>query len=123
MIDPGRDSLVGATLLLAALAERGKSISALVAEHPRYVVEKRKVAIPQDRMQNAVQTVRGAYRGRPVDPVEDGVKIYLGAFRACPWVHVRASNTEPVLRVIAEAATDQEVQSICEEVERIVAEG
>lgn len=122
-IDPGRDALVGATLLLAALAERRTPISSLVAEHPSYVVEKRKVAIPQDRMQSAVRDARRAYRGRPVDPVEDGVKLYLGAFRACPWVHVRASNTEPVLRVIAEAATEQEVQSICDEVERIVAGG
>jgi phosphomannomutase len=122
-IDPGRDALVGATLLLAALAGRRLPVSALVAEHPRYAVEKRKVAIPQDRMQNAVQTVRRAYQGRPIDPVEDGVKLYLGAFRACPWVHVRASNTEPVLRVIAEAATEQEVRSICDAMERIVAGG
>jgi phosphomannomutase len=122
-IDPGRDALVGATLLLAALAERQAAISALVAGHPRYVMEKRKLTVPQGRMQSVVQTVRRAYQGRPVDPVDDGVKLYLGGFRACPWVHVRASNTEPVLRVIAEAATDREVAAICDEVEEIVAGG
>ena len=121
-IDPGRDALVGATLLLAALSERGGTISELVATQPRYVMAKRKLSVPQDRMRDAIRAVRTAHQGRPVDPVDDGVKLYLGAFRACPWVHIRASNTEPVLRVIAEAATDQEVNAICDEVERIVRE-
>jgi phosphomannomutase len=120
-IDPGRDALVGATLLLAAMAGRNLTASALVAGHPAYAIEKRKVDVPQARMRTVVAGVRKAYAGRPVDPVEDGVKIFLGAFRSCPWIHVRASNTEPILRVMGEAATAEEAKAICDRAERVVA--
>ena len=122
-IDPGRDALVGMALVLMAMAEQGGAISTLVEDHPKYVMEKRKVAVARaDVIDHLVEKVRMVYSGQPVEPVEDGVKLYLGEYRSCPWVHVRASNTEPVIRIVAEASAEHEAKSICDQVEKLLEE-
>ena len=50
-------------------------------------------------------------------PVRDGSKLYLNGQLECPWVHLRASNTEPIVRVIAESASAAEAALLCDEVE------
>jgi phosphomannomutase len=94
----GRDAPIGAALLLQLLVEEGRSLSALVASLPRYVIVKDKL----DRPNASLDTVYGALRAAFPDAVadtQDGLRL------AWPdrWVHVRPSGTEPIVRVIAEA--------------------
>jgi phosphomannomutase len=94
----GRDAPIGAALLLQLLVEEKRSLSALVASLPRYVIVKDKL----DRPNASLDTVYGALRQAFPDAVadtQDGLRL------AWPdrWVHVRPSGTEPIVRVIAEA--------------------
>jgi phosphomannomutase len=94
----GRDAPIGAALLLQLLVEEGRSLSALVASLPRYVIVKDKL----DRPNASLDTVYGALTQAFPDAVadtQDGLRL------AWPdrWVHVRPSGTEPIVRVIAEA--------------------
>jgi phosphomannomutase len=108
----GRDALVGAALVLQHLAETGQTLSAWRAALPDYRIAKHKLSVNgldapallaalADRYERDGSGIRGV-------STEDGVKVDL----AEGWVHVRASNTEPILRVYAEAATDQAADAL-----------
>ena len=118
-IDPGRDAAVGILLLLEALAASSpaQALSALVARLPRYFIEKRKVTCTTDQLQSAVTAIQKSYPDAYTHPVNDGVKLYFSGQLECPWVHLRASNTEPVVRIIAESRSADEVVAMCDEVE------
>jgi phosphomannomutase len=92
-----RDSQVGMALVLHLLAETGKTVSALLSELPRYRMVKEKLAFPSDKIAEALKLIRQEYAGQPMD-LRDGVKVTTGD----GWFHVRGSNTEPILRVVAE---------------------
>jgi phosphomannomutase len=105
VIDPRichvRDSLSAISLVLQLVAATGKTLSALVRELPAYAMIKDKMECPQERIQQAVKTVTDAFAAaRP--NTADGVRVDFPE----GWVHLRGSNTEPIVRVIAEAATD-----------------
>lgn len=117
-----RDSLSAMALTLSLMARTGKSVSELVADVPSYAIIKRKQ--PLARKEDAAPTVErlaGHYRGQGpgvrVD-TQDGVRVDFDASRA--WVHVRASNTEPILRLIAEAPTRELAEAALDEVQRLV---
>jgi phosphomannomutase len=113
-----RNRLVGMAYVLQYLAETGKTISQLVAEIPRYVMVKLKLACPPGAMERISQEVRKAFAGREgvrFNPA-DGLRVDLPD----GWVCVRASNTEPILRILAEAAEPQRAQELADEVGRIV---
>ena len=57
-----------------------------------------------------------------VHPVKDGFKIFIEGRQNCPWLHLRPSNTEPVLRIIAEAQNINQANEICQKVERTLRE-
>lgn len=105
VIDPRvcyvRDSLSAMSLILQFMAATGRSISQLVADLPRYALVKQKMELPGERMGAATEAIARAFADQRPSTV-DGVRI---DFRE-GWVHVRASNTEPILRVIAEADTE-----------------
>ncbi len=105
-----RDSLAGIGLLLEMLAERGSSLRSLVESVPAYAMVKRKVTLSSTS--RAVHAIREAYADAAVD-IQDGVRVDLPDRR---WVHVRPSNTEPVVRIIAEAADADGARSLLEEV-------
>ena len=120
-----RDSLGAMALTLSLMARTGKTVSELVADVPSYAIVKRKQ--PLARKEDARPTIEkltahysAMGEGVRVD-TQDGVRIDFDAARA--WVHVRASNTEPILRLIGEAPTREQVDAVLDEVQRLVDAG
>lgn len=115
-INFGRDSLVGIALVLHLLAERATSVTELVAALPASGMVKAQSACPSHLVAEALRRVRRQYAQYPMD-LRDGVKVHLPD----AWFHVRGSNTEPIVRVVAEAATERAARSIADEVFGLVA--
>jgi phosphomannomutase len=103
-------------LVLQALAERGAPLSALAAEIPAYRIEKRKIALGKRSLASVGKKLAGIFSGAAADR-RDGFRFAW----AGSWVHVRPSNTEPVLRVIAEAPTAAEAADLCRKAEQALA--
>jgi phosphomannomutase len=102
-----RDSYVGMALLLDRMAETGKSISALAGALPRYARRLGTVPFEHGRLGQMMQALEEAFPASTADRT-DGLKI---AF-AQGWVHVRASNTEPIMRLAVETRTQTETDAI-----------
>ena len=107
----GRDAPVGVALILQALADSAQSISGLNESQPQYSITKDKVALDNIEPSEALDRIREIYAGETLD-FTDGIKIV----RPQSWIHVRPSNTEPVIRVIAEAPSHEESRKLCSEV-------
>jgi phosphomannomutase len=99
-IVPGRDSLVGIAYVLQLMAATGKAVSELVAELPRYEIVKTKFTCRREDANRAVETLKREFASEKID-TQDGIRIDWERERA--WVHARPSNTEPLMRIIAEA--------------------
>ncbi|MEE2658160.1 MAG: phosphoglucosamine mutase [Candidatus Latescibacterota bacterium] len=119
-VDPGRDAAVGMAMVLDVLAMQRTSLSRLVARLPRYAIDKRKVGCQHEDFERAVEEMVARYPSALRHPVVDGVKLYLTGSLECPWIHLRASNTEPIVRVIAESASPQEATKLCDEAEELL---
>mgnify|MGYP001095702764 CR=1 FL=1 len=119
---PGRDAALGTALLLEALASApGHSLQSLVEKLPTYFIEKRKQECGPDSLGAACEALLRKYPKAFVHPVSDGVKLYMsGDALECPWIHLRLSNTEPIARIIAEAATAEEASRLCDEAEELL---
>src|SRR5688572_30117998 len=102
-IVPGRDSLVGMAYVLSLMATTGKTISQLVAEMPRYEIVKTKFECRREDANRAVEAIKKEVASEKVD-TQDGIRIDWD--RA--WVHARPSNTEPIMRIIGEARSDED---------------
>ena len=112
----GRDSPVGIALMLQYLAETGKTISELHAEIPQYSMIKDKIELGFGvDAKNMVGRLTEKHAGESINTL-DGLKILY----ANSWVHIRASNTEPIIRVIAEAPTRDQAQEMVEEFKKEV---
>jgi phosphomannomutase len=96
----GRDAPLGAAILLQLLIEEGRPLSAIVRDHPSYVIVKDKLDRPDASLDTVYDALRKAFPGAEAD-TQDGLRL------AWPdrWVHVRPSGTEPIVRIIAEAPT------------------
>jgi phosphomannomutase len=117
---PVRDSLVGIALILQLLAESGKTVSQLVAEIPRYHMLKTKFPCPQDQASAVLETVKRHYAdagpdGQTQIDTRDGIRIDLPA----GWVQLRASNTEPIMRIMAESDNPQISQQLIEQIRQL----
>jgi phosphomannomutase len=119
VIDPRvgwvRDPFVGMGLILSLMAEEGRPLSQLVADLPAYHMLKTKFEVPRDRLPGAFAALRGAWPDAAVD-VRDGLRLDGPGW----WLHVRGSNTEPVVRVIAEAPTAEHARQLCDEAGKLV---
>ena len=119
VIDPRvggiRDSFVGMALVLDGLAARGQALSQWVGGFPVYAIVKQKVPCPAESVPAAVEVLRTAFDDAEVTE-GDGVRLDW----ADRWVQVRGSNTEPIVRVIAEAPDAEVAASLCEDVMRRV---
>ena len=110
-----RDSLVGMALVLHLLAATGRTVTELLRELPPCHMVKEKLACRSDRIGRALRAVRAAYAGRPLD-LRDGVKVTTPE----GWLLVRGSNTEPIIRLVAEAETEGAARRMVEEVRGVV---
>ena len=108
----GRDALVGIALLLSHLARAGQTASVLRASYPHYAIIKQKIPLTAATQLTALlDQVQQRYSAYPLN-TEDGVKIMFEN----GWVHLRPSNTEPVLRLAAEAATPAQATQLANQV-------
>lgn len=95
----GRDSLVGIALFLSHLAHKNTNLTALRASYPNYVISKNKIDLaPTTNVDDILVQMAKKYAANEVDTT-DGVKIYIDK----EWVHLRKSNTEPIIRIYAES--------------------
>jgi phosphomannomutase len=114
-IVPGRDSLVGMAYVLQLMAETGKTVSQLVAELPRYEIVKTKSECRREDAERAVEAIKKEFAREKVD-TQDGIRIDWPQ----AWVHARPSNTEPIMRIIAEAPTRAEAEQKIAMVQAVV---
>ena len=112
----GRDALVGIALVLTYLAKTGKTMSQLRATYPQYYMAKNRIDLTPDTDVDAILArVKEMYKDEEVNDI-DGVKIDF----ADSWVHLRKSNTEPIIRVYSEARTAEEADEIGRKVMDVV---
>jgi phosphomannomutase len=116
-IVPGRDSLVGMAYILQLMTATGKSISQLVEELPQYQIVKTKFECRREDANRAVEAIKKRFATEKID-VQDGIRIDWPD----SWVHARPSNTEPIMRIIAEAPdramADQRIAMVREVVDQ-----
>ena len=112
----GRDALVGVALFLTLLAKKGMKVSELRKTYPEYIISKnRKDLTPDMDVDALLAKVAKLYNGMAgVEKVTtiDGVKIDF----ADGWVHLRKSNTEPIIRIYSEAATEARANELAQQV-------
>jgi len=125
VIDPRvglvRDSFVGMALVLDAMAARELPVSALAAELPRYAIWKTKIQLERDRVPPALDVLERHFEDARSDRL-DGLRLdWQHADGSGSWLLVRGSNTEPIVRIIAEAPTLDEAQKLCDEATRVIA--
>lgn len=110
-----RDSLTGIAIVLELLAGRKQPLSELAAEVPAYTIIKQKQPIEPGMADRAVEQLQQAFADEQVD-TQDGIRIDTEA----GWVHVRPSNTEPILRVIAEAGDEAAANALIDRVRQVI---
>jgi phosphomannomutase len=113
-IVPVRDSFAAMGLVLDLLAATGKSLSRLVAEVPRYTMIKQKFPCTLDKAADVLAEVRKAFARERINDT-DGIRIDWPE----GWVHVRASNTEPIMRIFAEAADQKAAEDLTGRIRQI----
>ncbi len=112
----GRDALVGIGLFLTHLAHKNKSVSALRAEYPSYIMSKNKIELSADlNVDLILATVAEQFKDEKVNTI-DGVKIDF----ADRWVHLRKSNTEPIIRIYSEAPSEKEANELAEKIMQVI---
>jgi len=115
----GRDALVGIALFLTHLAKSKTTVSALRKTYPEYYISKNKIQLtPSIDVDGILKVIKGSYKQFEVNDI-DGVKIDFPT----GWVHLRKSNTEPIIRIYSEAGTPEQAEgfakAIIEEIKRI----
>lgn len=114
----GRDALVGIALLLSHIAHEGKKLSELRATYPSYFMAKNRIDLKPDTDVPAILAkVKELYQKEEINDI-DGVKIDF----ADAWVHLRSSNTEPIIRVYSEASSPEKAEAIGQKVMSVVME-
>lgn len=108
----GRDALVGIALFLSLLAKSGKQISTLRSTYPNYVISKNKINIePGFDTEFILEKIQEKYKRNPIN-TEDGVKIEFDE----EWVHLRKSNTEPIVRIYAESKSQTTADNLAKKI-------
>jgi phosphomannomutase len=110
-----RDSFVGMALVLDAMAAREASVSRLADELPRYEIVKTKIDLPADKVSAGLDRLAKHFREAQTDRL-DGLRLDWPG----KWLLVRPSNTEPIVRAIAEAPTRDEAQRLCDESAKVL---
>jgi len=106
----GRDAMVGIALFLSHLAKFGKICSMLRENYPDYTIAKKKIELtPEIDIDRLMSQVKEKYKKQPINEV-DGLKIEFDT----EWVHLRRSNTEPIIRIYAESKSETTANSLAE---------
>ncbi|MGM9873239.1 MAG: phosphoglucosamine mutase [Muribaculaceae bacterium] len=112
----GRDALVGVALFLTMMAKSGRKPSEIRAALPAYSIYKTKVQLTEGLdVDGILAQVKAKFAGEKITDI-DGVKIDF----ADKWVHLRRSNTEPIIRIYSEAATTEAAQALAEQIKSII---
>ncbi len=108
----GRDALAGIALFLTHLAKSGKTVSALRASYPNYFISKNKITLtPEMDIDALLLKVEEKYQKQPHSTI-DGLKIEFDK----EWVHLRKSNTEPIIRIYSEASSETVANSLANKI-------
>ena len=112
----GRDALVGVALFLSLLAKSGKTVSQLKATYPQYAIAKNKIELtPEIYVDKILVAMKEKYANENITDI-DGVKIDF----ADSWVHLRKSNTEPIIRIYSEAHSMQEADKLADDIKEVI---
>ncbi|MBS1489960.1 MAG: phosphoglucosamine mutase [Bacteroidetes bacterium] len=110
----GRDALMGIALFLTHLAKSKKKASELRQSYPDYFISKNKIELtPQIKVDDVLEGIRKNYSNEKIS-TEDGVKIDFELTKE--WVHLRKSNTEPIIRIYAEAPTRKKANALAQQI-------
>ena len=108
----GRDALVGIAIFLTHLAKFGKSTSMLRKTYPGYYISKNKIELTPDiNVDKVLEKIKNKYKKQPINTV-DGVKIEFDK----EWVHLRKSNTEPIIRIYSESTSMSTAENLAKKI-------
>jgi phosphomannomutase len=108
----GRDALVGIGLFLSHLAKKGQTVSVLRASYPAYFISKNKITLtPEMDIDALLLEVEKRYQNHPYSTI-DGLKIEFDK----QWVHLRRSNTEPIIRIYSEAGSETMADNLAQKI-------
>jgi phosphomannomutase len=114
----GRDALVGVALFLTMMAKSGKKVSEIKSALPQYAIAKNKIQLtPEINVDAILEAVKKKFAHEEITDI-DGVKIDFED----SWVHLRKSNTEPIIRIYSEAHTMERANELAEEMKKVIAE-
>lgn len=114
----GRDALVGVALFLTMMAKNGRKVSEIKAALPQYAIAKNKIQLtPELDVDAILDEVKVRFKNEEITDI-DGVKIDFPD----SWVHLRKSNTEPIIRIYSEAATMEQADALADEIKKIIKE-
>ena len=113
----GRDAIVGTALFLTNLAHRKCTVSELLATYPKYHITKNRIDLSDKALIDKIlDEMKKIYASEDINDI-DGVKISFESRKE--WVHLRKSNTEPIIRIYAEAATQEAAEKLAGEIKAI----
>jgi len=115
MIQYARDSLSAISLILLGLSKTNASVSSIVSELPKYFMVKDKITISRDSFEDSLDYVKEFFAGYPYTNI-DGLKFELDD----SWIHIRPSNTEPVVRIIAESKSREKANKLVNETKTLM---
>ncbi len=108
----GRDALIGIALFLSHLARTGKTMKALRSSYPDYFISKNKIELDQDvNLKQIFEKIKKKYKKQPIN-TEDGLRIEFDT----DWVHLRTSNTEPIIRIYSESTSETMANNIAKRI-------
>jgi phosphomannomutase len=114
----GRDALVGVALVLSQLAEFGKPISWMRRNYPSYIISKNKIQLtPEIDLDLIFEKLTEKYRNEELDTI-DGLKILFES----DWIHLRKSNTEPIIRIYSESASEVTANNLAKKIQQDIAD-
>ncbi len=114
----GRDALIGIALFLTHLAHSKRSIKQLRNTYPDYFISKNKITLEQNvDVKNVFEKIKTKYKNQPIN-IEDGLKIEFDM----DWVHLRTSNTEPIIRIYAESNFETTADNIAKRLMKDISE-
>ena len=113
----GRDAIVGAALFLTNLAYKKMKVSELQKTYPQYYITKNRIELSDKSLIDKIMSeMKKIYASEDINDI-DGVKISFESRKE--WVHLRKSNTEPIIRIYAESATKESAEKLADEIKSI----